>query len=296
MLDRGLVVCNAKGGVGKSSISAGIAANAAATGHRTLLVDLDPGGSIDQDLGYRQSGDSDEGRTLYRSVVDTDPIEPLRDVRTGLDVVPAGDFTRAALALVLAGEVPPTRIAERLEELGRYYELVLIDTPPATTVALDVALCAAHFLMMPVGADTGSLDGLELVSERYQVIRGRGLNADLELLGVVLFGMDPGQPRLYREVRADVEWELAGAAPVLDSFVRHRPRAARDMRRHGLVASEYLRAARESRGDPTSLTGADSFDADAEGLAQDYWDLTSEVLESIDRRTSRMALAGACVG
>ena len=49
-LDRGVVVCNGKGGVGKSSLAAGLAATAAAMGWRCLAVDLDGQGNLGQDL------------------------------------------------------------------------------------------------------------------------------------------------------------------------------------------------------------------------------------------------------
>ncbi|MET1049346.1 MAG: AAA family ATPase, partial [Acidimicrobiales bacterium] len=41
ILDRGVTVANGKGGVGKSSLAAGLAATAAAMGWRCLAVDLD---------------------------------------------------------------------------------------------------------------------------------------------------------------------------------------------------------------------------------------------------------------
>ena len=285
MLDHGLVICNGKGGVGKSSLAAGLAAGAAAAGRRTLLVDLDPLGSVDQDLGYRQTGESDDGRALYRAVVDGEPLVPLDDVRTGLDAVAAGDFTQAVYCRIANREHTVADVVAPLDGLGRDYDVVIVDTPPASRLALDIGFCLTRSLLMPVGVDTGSLDGLELVSDRYHVTRSRGLNPALEPLGVVLFAMDPTQPRLHREVRADVEWELDGAAPVLDTFIRSRPRAARDLRRHGLVAGEYLRAARDAWADTDRLPGADAFDGDAAGLAEDYWDLTEDVLARLEART-----------
>ncbi len=109
----------------------------------------------------------------------------------------------------------------------------------------------------------------------------------LEPLGVVLFAMDPAQPRLHREVRADVEWELDGAAPVLDTFIRYRPRAARDLRRHGLVAGEYLRAARDARyspaADPVSITSGRRDAAPAENFPRGRCRLWALVVRPIRR-------------
>lgn len=289
MLGHGLVICNGKGGVGKTSLAAGLAAGVATTGRRTLLVDLDPLGSLDQDLGYRQTGESDDGRGLYRAAVDHEALTPLEGVRTDLDVVAAGDFTQAVYCRIANHELAIADAVAPLEHLGAGYDVVVVDTPPANRLALDLAFCLCRSMLMPVGVDTGSLDGLELVSDRYHVTRGRGLNPDLAPLGVVLFGMDPSQPRLHREVRADVEWELDGAAPVLEPFIRSRPRAARDLRRHGLVAGEYLRAARDARDDPDRIPGADAYDDDAVGLAEDYWDLTEDVLGRLDARAGLTA-------
>ena len=53
MLDNCVAVVNSKGGLGKTSIVANVAAAAALDGWRTLAVDLDPEALIARGLGYR---------------------------------------------------------------------------------------------------------------------------------------------------------------------------------------------------------------------------------------------------
>jgi cellulose biosynthesis protein BcsQ len=291
MLERGLVVCNGKGGVGKSSVAANLAATAAAMGWHTLLVDLDPRGSIDHDLGYRQSGATDEGESLWRAVAQGTQVWPVQDVRRNLDVVPGGGYTEALVDLLAervrtGGLLQVTAVAEALAPLEDTYDLVMFDTPPSSTIALDAALCAGRGLLVPCRFDAGSLDGLEHVSDRFCAVREEGLNPDLELVGVALFGFGIRDTRLRDDVRADLEFELGGVAPVFDTYIRDARKAARHMRTHGLVASEYLTAAREA---PPWYEAPDqeTFATNAEGLAHDYWNLSIEVLDRFREIVSR---------
>lgn len=282
MLTRSLVVANGKGGVGKSSLVAGLSTTAAAGGWRVLVVDLDPHGAVDSDLGYRQSGLTDEGESLYRAVAGGEPVRPCLGVRRNLDAVPAGGYTEALVDLIAdrlrkgdAGAI--TAVGERLAPLATSYDLVVFDTPPSSTLALDAALCCSRAVLVPCGFDPGSLDGLEHVSDRYHAVRNSGLNTDLELLGVVMFGFGPNEKRLRRDMKADLEYELDGQAPVFDTCIRAARKAARHMRMNGLVASEYLTASQEARPwyeDPSQ----ERFAGNAEDLARDYWELSSEVL------------------
>lgn len=100
MLARALVVANGKEGVGKSSLVAGLSTAAASGGWKVLVVDLDPHGAVDLDLGYRQSGLTDEGESLFRSVVDGTPLQPLEGVRRNLDVIAGGGYTEALVDLM----------------------------------------------------------------------------------------------------------------------------------------------------------------------------------------------------
>lgn len=275
-------MANGKGGVGKSSLVAGLSTTAAAGGWRVLVVDLDPHGAVDSDLGYRQSGLTDEGESLYRAVAHGEPLRPCVGVRRNLDAVPAGGYTEALVDLIAdrirkGDRNAVTVVGERLAPLASSYDLVVFDTPPSSTLGLDAALCCARAVLVPCGFDPGSLDGLEHVSDRYRAVRNSGLNPALELLGVVMFGFGPNERRLRREMKADLEYELDGQAPVFETTIRAARKAARHMRVHGLVASEYLTASRDARPwyeDPDQ----ERFAGNAEDLARDYWELSCEVL------------------
>ena len=75
---RAVLVANQKGGVGKSSIVAGVASMVASGGKRVLVVDADPQGNVSKS-DFGQAGDQGRGlaQTLHYSV----PLTPLRDVR-----------------------------------------------------------------------------------------------------------------------------------------------------------------------------------------------------------------------
>src|SRR5829696_7927771 len=86
---------NQKGGVGKTTLTAQLGGLLSAAGWRVLLVDLDPQGNLARHPGVISK--SDEGRNLFAAVTDRVPLEPLPDVRPGLDLVPAGEHWSYAL-------------------------------------------------------------------------------------------------------------------------------------------------------------------------------------------------------
>ena len=137
ILDRGVAVCNGKGGVGKSSMAAGLAATAAAMGWRCLAVDLDGQGSLGQDLGHRQARLGDGGESVYRALLEGAPLAPVSGQRDGLDVLAAGPWTdlleegltRRLHTEGLDGLSGPR---DALVAVAEGYDLVVFDTPPST--------------------------------------------------------------------------------------------------------------------------------------------------------------------
>lgn len=284
---------NGKGGVGKTSICANVAGLASQSGWRTLVIDLDPQGNLGSDLGYKQRGLSDEGEGLLNAVVSGTPLRPLRNVRMNLDAIPAGSATKDLLAVLTNRRAIDPRsvldILRVLEPLEDLYDLVLIDSPPAGGVAVDAALAASHWLVIPVKFDDGSIDGLELMARQFGTIR-TAVNPDLQLLGVALFDFSTQGTVIRAEVRRQLIDELQGGAPVFKSIVRRSERAAYDMRRGGILAHEYFQRA-EAAKNRVSIADkikrsqhggtVDRHSTAAGGLAEDYKKLATEILLSL---------------
>lgn len=296
ILERGVAVGNGKGGVGKSSLAAGLAATAAAMGWRCLAVDLDAQGNLGQDLGYQQAGLADGGEAVFRALAEGAPLVPVAGVRDGLDVLSAGPWTDR-LADVLTrrslsdGADALAAARDAVVRASVAYDLVVFDTPPSTTCLLDLGLASSRFLVCPVRFDQASVDGLGRVDTRRRALADGGLNAQLELLGVVLFGFGSGERRMLRDTRAQLEYLLAGVAPVFPTFIREARKAARHMRAHGVVASEYFLASQEAATWYESAPGEESFARNAAGLATDYWEVTREILAELTQRIASRPLA-----
>ena len=111
---------------------------------------------------------------------------------------------------------------------------------------VDLALAAARGLLIPVRHDAASLKGLELMARQYRKVRSH-LNPDLQLLGVVLFGIGRSATAIRHEVRATLESSLGELAPVFDTVIRFSERAPYDMRLDGKLAHEYEIAAEAAR-------------------------------------------------
>lgn len=292
MLYQSIMFGNGKGGVGKTSICANVAGLASQTGWRTLAVDLDPQGNLGSDLGYKQRGLSDEGEGLLNAVLTGTPLQPLRNVRTNLDAIPAGAATKDLLAVLTNRRaIDPRSISDvdrALAPLEDMYDLVLIDSPPAGGIAVDAALAASHWLVIPVKFDDGSLDGLELMARQFGAIR-TAANPDLTLLGVALFDFSTQGTVIRSEVRKNLIGELQGGAPVFKSIIRRSERAAYDMRRSGILAHEYFQRAEAAKKNVSiaekirrSQQGrVDRHSTAAGGLAEDYQKLATEILLSL---------------
>ncbi len=290
MLNQALAIANGKGGVGKTTLTANIAAIAAHSGWDVLAIDLDPQGNLGADLGYHQRGLSDDGAALSKAIQFGELLEPpVRQIRRNLDAIPAGFLTRE-LASVLQ-ERGTFESAESFDKalapLVADYDLIVFDCPPGDDVLGALGLAMARRLVIPVKADGGSLDGLELMASRVHEIRTSGVNPALSLLGIALFDLNPQATALRRQILEELERDFISGVRVFDHAIRHSQRAAFDMRQDGYTAIEYdLIAARDKRDrlamlrrgpEVLELAGPAKSQA-AAGLARDFVALTNEIL------------------
>lgn len=177
---RTLAILNQKGGVGKTTVTLGLASAAAAAGRRVLVVDLDPQASTSWVLGIEPDPDA-------RTVVDVlqNKQQPLDDViqrsawSDHVDVLPSSSRLQEL-------EIGPSkRLRKALAKVESDYEVVLIDCPPSLGNLTRSALTAARHALLVVEPSSLGLRGIGGVADLIDDV-WESSNPDLELAGVVL--------------------------------------------------------------------------------------------------------------
>lgn len=139
---------NIKGGVGKTSAAVNLAWTAAERGARVLLWDLDPQGAASYLLRVRPKVRGG-GAKLVRGK--SDPATLLKGSdHERLDLLPA-DFSYRNMDLALDATKRPTRGLRRvIAPLADDYDVVLLDCPPAISLASESVFAAADVLLVPL--------------------------------------------------------------------------------------------------------------------------------------------------
>lgn len=136
-----------KGGVGKTTSCVNVAYEAARSGARVLLWDLDPQGAATFFLRVKPKVKGGVERLIGKGGV----LEP--NIRAsefpGLHVVPA-DFSLRHLDLELDERKRPTRrLAALLEPLADTYDVAILDCAPGITLASESVFRAVDALLVP---------------------------------------------------------------------------------------------------------------------------------------------------
>lgn len=185
------VVFNQKGGVGKSSITANLAAISASRGIPTLVVDLDPQGNASQYLLGEDYEDAVGGITdFFRDclgfrILPDDPESYVTETDFEDLAVIASGPELAELEPKLAAKHKIYKLRDALVNLEGRFDAVYIDTPPAFNFFTLSALIAAEGCLIPFDCDDFSRRALYRLLENVEETRGDH-NPELHVEGIVI--------------------------------------------------------------------------------------------------------------
>lgn len=173
-----IAIGNQKGGAGKTTVTVNLAAALGESGHKVLIIDLDPSAGATKHLGV--------GPYAYEGTVEflTQQTEPgelaiTEEMPRNVSLITGRDELASA---------PGDRIKQLkaiLPSARASYDFILLDTPPNPKSPNTLAAYGnAEWFLFATLPDTLSVDGLSEAIRDISTIRQRD-NPDLEILGVV---------------------------------------------------------------------------------------------------------------
>jgi chromosome partitioning protein len=165
-------VANQKGGVGKTTTTVTMAGLLAQRGKSTLMIDLDPHGSLTTYFGH----DPDSIETSVYSLFQNEG-SALRDDELclptqveNLYLMPASTALATLDRQLGAREGMGLILARAIQRMSGRFEHVFIDCPPVLGVLMVNALAASDRLLIPVQTEFLALKGLERMLRTLNMI------------------------------------------------------------------------------------------------------------------------------
>lgn len=175
-------ISNIKGGVGKTTTAAVLAAGLAEKGYRVLLIDSDPQTNLTMCFLQEQT---DELSSLYDIYGDGESIDDVKvPVRDNLDLI-IGDFELCNVDIQFTKAGRLKMLKKAIKSIDGEYDFVIIDTPPNLGVLSLNAFIASDYMVVPMSADSFSLKGVRLLKETLDDVADE-TEKELPVAGILL--------------------------------------------------------------------------------------------------------------
>lgn len=203
-MSRVIVIANQKGGVGKTTTAVNLSACLAASGVKTLLIDLDPQGNATSGIGLDKA---ELEHTLYDVLINDVPIaNAIYETRVeNLHIVPSNKHLAGAEVELVGLPRRERRLRETIQPIRDRYDYIIVDSPPSLSLLTVNGLAASDSVLIPLQCEYYALEGLSELLQTVILVRDN-VNSELKLHGVLLTMFQ--RTNLSKQVIEDVRAHL----------------------------------------------------------------------------------------
>ncbi|MBX2818440.1 MAG: ParA family protein [Rhodothermaceae bacterium] len=169
-----LSICSHKGGTGKTTTAINLSSALGLTGHKTLVIDMDPQGFLTSMLGLPQPQKEGSCIMLFEQGI---TLHDIKKTKVGsIDVLPSSSMMTSKMRH-LNKAIDVFWVKEAIGD-GGGYDNIVFDTAAAITVFSLNALVASDHVLIPVTPEYQPVMGAEQTVETVKVV-GQKLNPKL---------------------------------------------------------------------------------------------------------------------
>ena len=168
-------IANQKGGVGKTTSTVSLGGLLAEQGHKVLLIDLDPHGSLTSYFGYDPDSLSASSYQLFQGEANIKGDDVLSLISgtsvSGLSLMPTSPALATVERQMTGKDGMGLRVNKAMQAIDGKFDYVLLDCPPVLGVLMINALAACEKLVVPVQTEFLALKGLERMTRTMEMVQ-----------------------------------------------------------------------------------------------------------------------------